>query len=361
MEGLVWEFERNPEKAPIEDDTSSIEEIMVIEDACNNEIRQDLEEVLRHEELLWFQKSRPEGLQNGDRNISYFHNRTLARRGEFFNKLYNTNYSISGVLYFRGKFPLLSNDETSSLLLGASDEEVRRAVFGMAPLRAPRVDGFQEPVVVEKEDSGSDNVLACPICYDPLTWTVGSPSYVGSKSGSNLQCKTCKKSYFGNQTHLDLVASGGSKQYDNSMPLATELFRTPVVSFLYERGWRQNFIFGGFPGPGKEFEMAKKYLKPVLGGNIVDASCGSGLFSRLFAKSGLFSQVVALDYSENMLRQSMKRGKLPRRVQKKVTLVRADISRLPFKSSSVDALHAGAALHCWPSPSTAVDTQKVKS
>ncbi|MBA0580687.1 hypothetical protein Gorai_022894 [Gossypium raimondii] len=60
--------------------------------------------------------------------------------------------------------------------------------------------------------------------------------------------------------------------------------------------------------------MAKKYLKPVLGGNIVDASCGSG----------------------------------------KVTLVRADISRLPFKSSSVDALHAGAALHCWPSPSTAV-------
>ncbi|MBA0642093.1 hypothetical protein Goklo_026542 [Gossypium klotzschianum] len=88
-----------------------------------------------------------------------------------------------------------------------------------------------EPVVVEKEDNGSDNVLACPICYDPLTWTVGSPSYVGSKSGSNLQCKTCKKSYFGNQTHLDLVASGGSKQYDNSMPLATELFRSLCYSF----------------------------------------------------------------------------------------------------------------------------------
>ncbi|KAF5942971.1 hypothetical protein HYC85_020613 [Camellia sinensis] len=35
-------------------------------------------------------------------------------------------------------------------------------------------------------------------------------------------------------------------------------------------------------------------------------------------------------------------------------LVRADISRLPFASSSIDAVHAGAALHCWPSPSTAV-------
>ncbi|KAG5018967.1 hypothetical protein JHK87_014822 [Glycine soja] len=47
----------------------------------------------------------------------------------------------------------------------------------------------------------------------------------------------------------------------------------------------------------------KGFLKPVLGGNIIDASCASGLFSRLFAKSGLFSFVVALDYSENMLQQ----------------------------------------------------------
>lgn len=38
MEGLVGEFERNPEKAPMQDDTSFIKEIMVIEDACNNEV-----------------------------------------------------------------------------------------------------------------------------------------------------------------------------------------------------------------------------------------------------------------------------------------------------------------------------------
>ena len=49
--------------------------------------------------------------------------------------------------------------------------------------------------------------------------------------------------------------------------------------------------------------MAKDYLKPVFGGNIIDASCGSGMFSRLFARSELFSRVVALDYSENMLKQ----------------------------------------------------------
>jgi len=49
--------------------------------------------------------------------------------------------------------------------------------------------------------------------------------------------------------------------------------------------------------------MAKTYLKPTIGGTVVDASCGSGLFSRLFVKSGLYSLVVALDFSENMLKQ----------------------------------------------------------
>nr|XP_023921158.1 uncharacterized methyltransferase At2g41040, chloroplastic-like [Quercus suber]POF25077.1 putative methyltransferase at2g41040, chloroplastic [Quercus suber] len=37
-----------------------------------------------------------------------------------------------------------------------------------------------------------------------------------------------------------------------------------------------------------------------------------------------------------------------------LALVRADVSRLPFSSGSVDAVHAGAALHCWPSPSNAI-------
>ncbi|PNY12901.1 S-adenosylmethionine-dependent methyltransferase [Trifolium pratense] len=108
-------------------------------------------------------------------------------------------------------------------------------------------------------------------------------------------------------------------------------------------------------GPEKEFELMKGFLKPVLGGNIIDASCGSGLFSRLFAKSGLFSLVVALDYSENMLRQCYEFVQQEDNFPKEnFILVRADIARLPFVSSSVDAVHAGAAIHCWPSPSAAV-------
>ncbi|KAL5576799.1 hypothetical protein UlMin_018498 [Ulmus minor] len=68
--------------------------------------------------------------------------------------------------------------------------------------------------------------------------------------------------------------------YGEPILVSTELFKFSV--------------WGGFPGLEKEL---------VLGRNIVDASCGSGLFSRRFAKSGPFSVVVALTYSENMLKQ----------------------------------------------------------
>ncbi|KAK6940147.1 Methyltransferase type 11 [Dillenia turbinata] len=208
---------------------------------------------------------------------------------------------------------------------------------------------------VENKDKTNNKVLACPICYEPLISSTPILS-VDSLRGATLQCNTCKKAYYSKEAHIDLTASSGAKAYGELRPIMTEFFRIPLVSFVYERGWRQSFSFwSGFPGPEKEFESAKEYLKPVLGGNIIDASCGSGLFSRLFAKSGLFSLVVALDFSENMLRQCYEFIKEDKDFpEEKLILVRADISRLPFVSSSVDAVHAGAALHCWPSPSTAV-------
>ncbi|WCJ44485.1 S-adenosyl-L-methionine-dependent methyltransferases superfamily protein [Euphorbia peplus] len=210
----------------------------------------------------------------------------------------------------------------------------------------------EEPLAIEEEEeelsATKNDILACPICYQPLFSSLNS-------SGASFQCGSCQKTYSGKESHVELTVASGATNYEDTMPLATEFFRTPLISFLYERGWRQNFVWGGFPGPEKEFELMKDYLKPVLGGNIIDASCGSGLFSRLFAKSGLFSLVVALDYSENMLKQCYDFIKQEENFPKeKLILVRADISRLPFVSGSVDAVHAGAAIHCWPSPPAAV-------
>lgn len=39
------------------------------------ELQQEINEVLKHEKILWFQKSRAMWLVNADRNTKYFHSR----------------------------------------------------------------------------------------------------------------------------------------------------------------------------------------------------------------------------------------------------------------------------------------------
>ncbi|CAL9028156.1 unnamed protein product [Prunus brigantina] len=206
----------------------------------------------------------------------------------------------------------------------------------------------------EESESSGVELLACPVCYEPLI-RKGPPGLnLQAIYRSAFKCKKCDKSYSSKDIYLDLTVIAGLKEYVEVKPVGTELFRSPLVSFLYERGWRQNFNSSGFPGLDEEFKMAQDYFKSAEGGVLLDVSCGSGLFSRKFAKSGTYSGVVALDFSENMLRQCYDfLKKDPTLLATNLALVRADVSRLPFPSGSVGAVHAGAALHCWPSPSNA--------
>ncbi|KAJ4959586.1 hypothetical protein NE237_026697 [Protea cynaroides] len=237
----------------------------------------------------------------------------------------------------------------------------RRPLQGRHSLRLPARIRSSSAVAVESDSSTDQksalelDLFACPICYEPLI-RKGPPGLnLPAIYRSGFKCQKCNKAYSSKDVYLDLTITSGAKNYTEFKPNRTELFRSPIVSFLYERGWRQNFSRSGFPGPDEEFKMAQEYFKPAEGGLLVDVSCGSGLFSRKFAKSGTYSGVIALDFSENMLRQSYDFIKADDTIlNSNLALVRADVSRLPFLSGSVDAVHAGAALHCWPSPSNAV-------
>ncbi|MEW5309021.1 MAG: hypothetical protein WDW38_000934 [Sanguina aurantia] len=175
-----------------------------------------------------------------------------------------------------------------------------------------------------------------------------------------LTCGRCSRTFNADSRYVDLTLTSGIKQkaFQQKEWFGTELFRSPVLSFVYERGWRQSFQFAGFPGVDRETEMALEYLKPAHGEVLVDMSCGSGLFSRKFVESGKFKAVIAADFSETMLDQTkaffQESGATPRSTSTPWLLLRADVGRLPFATGSVSAIHAGAAIHCWPNAQAAL-------
>ncbi|KAL1308510.1 hypothetical protein HN51_050470 [Arachis hypogaea] len=222
-------------------------------------------------------------------------------------------------------------------------------------IRASSAVTLESGLNTQNEQEIQVDVFSCPICFEALKRKGPSGLNISAIYRSAFECKGCNKFYSSKDTYLDLTVTSGLRDYSEVQPARTELFRSPLVSFLYERGWRQNFRQSGFPGPDEEFRVAQEYFESSKGGLLVDVSCGSGLFSRKFAKSGSYSGVVALDFSENMLRQCYDFIKKEDTLSTaNIALVRADVSRLPFPSGSVDAVHAGAALHCWPSPSNAI-------
>lgn len=191
--------------------------------------------------------------------------------------------------------------------------------------------------------------VACPIC---LTTELAGPGVPGG-----LTCSCCSRTFASTPDYLDLTVTSGARPevYEQSFWGGTQIFRSPLVSFAYERGWRQGFLWAGFPGADREFEMAMEYLAPARGEVLVDMSCGSGLFSRRFLSSAAFSGVIAADFSESMLRQAREYLAADAAIDPgRCMLLRADVGRQPFVAGSVAGIHAGAAIHCWPDPEKAL-------
>ena len=193
---------------------------------------------------------------------------------------------------------------------------------------------------------------ACPVC---LTTPLGPITHAGRGTLKPLRCGRCARTFDAAPDFLDLtLESGLSSTSSSASSLGTSIFRSPLVAFAYDRGWRAGFSWAGFPGPDEEAAAALAYLKPAEGQVLLDLSCGSGLFSRRFAASGRFAGVIAADFSEAMLREAAG-GLAADGIEPSTYLpLRLDAGRLPFPTASLSGVHAGAALHCWPVPSAAV-------
>ncbi|XP_074301475.1 uncharacterized protein LOC141632870 [Silene latifolia] len=125
-------------------------------------LKRNLDEVLREEELLWFQKYRMEAICDGDRNTRFFHLSTVIRRKQ--NRIEGLQDSVGNWVwdaaviqrmvldYFQGLFagPVtnicltdLTLDESTKLGRNYLVADVQCALNQMSPYKAPGPDGFQ--------------------------------------------------------------------------------------------------------------------------------------------------------------------------------------------------------------------------
>eukprot|EP01025_Chloroclados_australasicus_P012858 TRINITY_DN16152_c0_g1_i1.p1 TRINITY_DN16152_c0_g1~~TRINITY_DN16152_c0_g1_i1.p1 ORF type:complete len:353 (-),score=28.02 TRINITY_DN16152_c0_g1_i1:307-1365(-) len=226
---------------------------------------------------------------------------------------------------------------------------VKAQANDQAQVGATTINVNASPTQLEQDDNGLTPFgVSCPICYK-TDFSLRKQPY----RGMTVYCERCNRGFEVTENYVDLTVTSGLQARSFRPPsMGTDLFRLPLVTFAYERGWRQNFRNLGSPGPDVEFRKAMDYLQDAQQDDvIVDLSCGSGLFTRRFLSDKRFKKVIAVDYSESMLgetKQRITKDKNLSRDIEKLLLVRADVGRLPFQTDSLGAIYSGAAIHCWP-------------
>ena len=139
--------------------------------------------------------------------------------------------------------------------------------------------------------------------------------------------------------------------------LVGALMQAGPVSQIYERWWRPalgRVAKGAFgPGMAEEKRIARLLLGLVPGDGVLDIACGTGNFTRDFARAvGATGLVVGLDASQTMLGRAVDdTGGM-----EQVAYVRGDAQELPFRETSFDAVCCFAALHLFADPMRALDS-----
>jgi SAM-dependent methyltransferase len=155
--------------------------------------------------------------------------------------------------------------------------------------------------------------------------------------------------------YLDLIGPSGQPR---STGLIQSLMLTEAVPRIYERWWRPALgrVAKGVLGPGMadEHRIARLLLSLSPGDGVLDVACGTGNFSRDFARTvGVDGLVVGIDVSETMLTRAVEDTR--RSGLSNAAYVRGDAQELPFVDESFDAVCCFAAFHLFADPMRALD------
>lgn len=127
-----------------------------------------------------------------------------------------------------------------------------------------------------------------------------------------------------------------------------------ALPLIYERVWRPlggRLLMGARgPGMGGEHRIALQMLALSQSDRVLDLACGTGSFTRSFARVARDGLVVAVDASRTMLARAVRDTDADN-----VAYLLADACALPFRDGSFDAVCCFAALYLIERPMRAVD------
>lgn len=128
----------------------------------------------------------------------------------------------------------------------------------------------------------------------------------------------------------------------------------PLVRIYESRLWRRSGFFAALTGLSFD-EEARRILAagaPAEDARVLDLACGSGLYTRRFARAAPRGRVVGLDLSRPMLATA---GRLAREEGvASARFVRGSALALPFPDARFDWLNCCGALHLFPDPDAAL-------
>ena len=157
--------------------------------------------------------------------------------------------------------------------------------------------------------------------------------------------------------YLDLLGGEGGV---GRTGLGQNLMFTRAGPAVYERYWRPALgrVAKGPLGPGmsEERRIARLLLGLGTGDGVLDVACGTGNFTRDFARQvGAGGLVVGFDASRTMLTRAVADTPEARSPDGHVAYVRGDAVRMPFRDATFDAVCCFAALHMMDDPWGALD------
>ena len=196
-------------------------------------------------------------------------------------------------------------------------------------------------------------LLRCIRCNHPgpLSLEPGGKRRGEEVVSGRLSCRGCGAHWPIEEGIADFV--GGE---DAGAGLAQRLMEAAPVPMIYERYWRPALM--RMVQPPRAFEeearVVVRLLRPQIGDNVADVACGTGNYTRRWAR--LIAQgpraeggmAVGFDRSAVMLRQAARQARTEK--LENVSFIRADVHRLPLRAGAWNGAACCAALHLFSNP-----------